>query len=66
MYVPLKLQGVDTELIRLPEESHGLGRGGRPDRRIERLRHISCWFDKYVKKYVCPRFSCAPDGEYAE
>ncbi|MCH7472550.1 S9 family peptidase [bacterium] len=49
VYVQLKLQGVDTEFVRFPEESHGLSRGGRTDRRIERLERISGWFDKYLK-----------------
>ncbi len=47
-YVALKLQGVETEMVRFPEESHGLSRGGRTDRRIERLNHIRGWFDKYM------------------
>ncbi|MCB1216185.1 S9 family peptidase [bacterium] len=50
VYVQLKLQGVETEFVRFPEESHGLSRGGRTDRRIERLERISGWFDRYLKK----------------
>ncbi|MEP0814623.1 MAG: S9 family peptidase [bacterium] len=47
-YVALKLAGVPTQMIRFPEESHGMSRGGRTDRRIERLKAISGWFDKYL------------------
>jgi len=49
VYVQLKLQGVETEFVRFPEEGHELSRSGRTDRRIERLKHISGWFDKYLK-----------------
>ena len=50
MYVALKKLGVDTELVLFPEESHGLSRGGRTDRRVARLKHILRWFDKYLKE----------------
>ncbi|MCB0210199.1 MAG: S9 family peptidase, partial [Anaerolineae bacterium] len=49
IFVALKTLGVDTELVRFPDESHGLSRGGRADRRIARLNHILRWFDKYLK-----------------
>jgi dipeptidyl aminopeptidase/acylaminoacyl peptidase len=48
-YVALKVAGVDTEMVRFPEEPHGLSRTGRTDRRIQRLRHILRWFDRYLK-----------------
>ena len=48
-YVALKTQGIDTELVRFPNEPHGLSRAGRTDRRIVRLNHIKRWFDKYLK-----------------
>lgn len=48
-FVALKYQGVDSELVLFPNEPHGLSRGGRTDRRIERLNHILRWFDKYLK-----------------
>ncbi len=48
-FVALKKLGVDTEMVRFPEEPHGLSRVGRTDRRIQRLRHILRWFDKYLK-----------------
>ncbi len=48
VYVALKRLGVDTEFVRFPEESHGLSRGGRTDRRIARLGHMLRWFDRYL------------------
>ncbi len=49
IYVALKLMGVDTEMVRFPDEPHGLSRTGRTDRRIVRLNHILRWFDRYLK-----------------
>jgi len=43
-----RLSKVETELIRFPEESHGLSRSGRPDRRVERLERIVGWFDRFL------------------
>lgn len=50
VFVALKKLGVDTELILFPEESHGLSRAGRTDRRIERLSHMLRWFATYLKE----------------
>ncbi len=50
LFVALKVLGVDTEMIRFPDEPHGLSRMGRTDRRVARLHHILRWFDKYLKK----------------
>jgi len=49
IFVALKKLGIDTEMVRFPDEPHGLSRGGRTDRRIERLNHIRRWFDRYLK-----------------
>jgi len=49
VFVALKKLGVDTEMVRFPDEPHGLSRAGRTDRRIERLNHILRWFDRYLK-----------------
>ena len=49
VFVALKTLGVDTEMVRFPDESHDLSRGGRTDRRIVRLGHILRWFDRYLK-----------------
>jgi dipeptidyl aminopeptidase/acylaminoacyl peptidase len=49
VFVALQRLGVVSEMVRFPEESHGLSRGGRTDRRITRLGHILRWFDTYLK-----------------
>lgn len=48
VFVALKKQGIPTEFIVFPDESHGLSRGGRTDRRMARLNHIIQWFDRYL------------------
>ena len=47
LYAPLKYMEKDVQLVRFPESSHGLSRGGRPDRRIKRLDLILEWFDAH-------------------
>lgn len=49
VFVALKKLGVDSEMVRFPDEFHGLSRTGRTDRRIVRLYHIRRWFDKYLQ-----------------
>ena len=44
----LRLLGKTVELVRFPEESHDLSRGGRPDRRVERLRRIVAWYERFL------------------
>ncbi len=48
-YSVLKFKGIDTELIAFPDESHGLSRAGRTDRRIARLEHMARWFNTYLQ-----------------
>jgi len=50
LFVALKVRGRTVEFLRFPEESHGLSRGGRPDRRVVRLEAYKDWFNKYLKK----------------
>lgn len=49
VFTALRRLGVDTEFILFPDESHGLSRIGRTDRRIQRLQHMLRWFDTYLK-----------------
>jgi dipeptidyl aminopeptidase/acylaminoacyl peptidase len=48
MFVALKMLGRETELVRFPNESHGLSRMGKPAHRIERLNAILGWFENYL------------------
>ena len=49
VFAALRRQGIDAEMVLFPEESHGLSRNGRTDRRVQRLQHMLRWFDKYLK-----------------
>jgi dipeptidyl aminopeptidase/acylaminoacyl peptidase len=49
VFLALKELGVDTEMVLFPDESHGLSRMGRTDRRVVRLNHMLRWFEKYLK-----------------
>jgi dipeptidyl aminopeptidase/acylaminoacyl peptidase len=50
LFLALRRLGVETEMVIFPEESHGLSRGGRTDRRIARLGQIQRWFDRHLKE----------------
>ncbi len=50
VFVALRRLNVDAELVLFPEESHGLSRNGRTDRRIARLNHMLRWFETYLKE----------------
>jgi dipeptidyl aminopeptidase/acylaminoacyl peptidase len=50
MFTKLKVLGKTVELVRFPEEFHGLSRHGRPDRRVARLEWILKWFRRYMKR----------------
>jgi dipeptidyl aminopeptidase/acylaminoacyl peptidase len=49
LFVSLKKLKRKVEMVRFPEEPHGLSRCGRPDRRMARLDWIVKWFDRYLK-----------------
>jgi dipeptidyl aminopeptidase/acylaminoacyl peptidase len=48
LYETLLRAGTTTALCLYPEESHGMSRGGRLDRRKERLRQSTAWFRRYL------------------
>jgi len=50
MFVKLKVLKKKIEMVRFPEEPHGLSRHGRPDRRISRLEWIEKWFNRYLRR----------------
>jgi dipeptidyl aminopeptidase/acylaminoacyl peptidase len=55
LFGALRLLGKPVEMIRFPEESHDLSRNGRPDRRVERLRRIAGWFQRFLGTGSLPR-----------
>lgn len=48
MFRALKYMKIDTVMVRFPGETHELSRSGKPSHRVERLRHLVGWFDKYI------------------
>src|SRR5438874_3723961 len=61
MFGAMRLLGKTVELVRFPEESHDLSRNGRPDRRVERLRRIGGWFERFLGTAAADR--PAPEEE---
>jgi dipeptidyl aminopeptidase/acylaminoacyl peptidase len=47
MFRALKYLNKTAVMVRFPGETHELSRSGKPVHRVERLRHIVAWFDKY-------------------
>jgi dipeptidyl aminopeptidase/acylaminoacyl peptidase len=48
MFRALKYLKKPVVMVRFPGESHDLSRQGKPWHRVERLRHLVAWFDKYL------------------
>jgi len=49
LWAALKSKGVPVEFLRYPGEPHGMSRGGRPDRRVDRLERIVVWFERWLR-----------------
>jgi dipeptidyl aminopeptidase/acylaminoacyl peptidase len=47
-YQALKLQGVDTAMVRIPGASHGIT--ARPSNLMNKVAYIQWWFDKHAEK----------------
>jgi dipeptidyl aminopeptidase/acylaminoacyl peptidase len=48
LFAALKYMEREVLFVRFEGQSHGLSRGGHPHSRLERLRHIRAWFEKYL------------------
>jgi dipeptidyl aminopeptidase/acylaminoacyl peptidase len=48
LWAALKYKGVPCEFLRYPQEPHGMSRGGRPDRRLDRMDRIVKWFRRWL------------------
>ncbi len=49
LFAALRYLDREVQFVRFEGQSHGLSRGGHPKLRLERLRLILGWFDKYLK-----------------
>jgi dipeptidyl aminopeptidase/acylaminoacyl peptidase len=47
-YQALKLLGVESVLVRVPDEPHGIA--VRPSHHMSKIHHIISWFDQHRKK----------------
>lgn len=48
LFVTLKHLRKKVKFVRFPGANHELSRGGHPELRVERLNHITRWFEKYL------------------
>jgi dipeptidyl aminopeptidase/acylaminoacyl peptidase len=48
LFVALKRAGVDTEMVRFPDEGHELSRSGAPKHRVERFEVVLDWHGRYL------------------
>ena len=53
-YRILKKHGVETRLVRYPDEGHELSRSGQPGHVVDRLERIVRWFDGYSDYHDVP------------
>jgi dipeptidyl aminopeptidase/acylaminoacyl peptidase len=47
-YAALKLLNIETVLVRVPEEPHGINR--RPSHHIAKMLYVAGWFDQHKSK----------------
>jgi dipeptidyl aminopeptidase/acylaminoacyl peptidase len=57
MFRALKYLKKPVVMVRFPEETHELSRSGKPRHRVDRLRHIVNWFEKYLKDKDVPGYA---------
>jgi dipeptidyl aminopeptidase/acylaminoacyl peptidase len=48
MFRALQYRRIPSVMVRFPRENHELSRGGEPWHRVERLRHIVSWMDRWL------------------
>ena len=63
-YQALKLRGVDTALVRIPEASHGIAE--RPSQLVTKVQYILAWFERYRKESRNQEMATPPPGSPAE
>lgn len=60
-YTALRKQGVETELLIFPGETHELSRSGSPWHRRQRFEHILRWWSRYLPTAANPAADPAAD-----
>ncbi len=60
LFRALKYRKIPTVMVRFPNEGHELSRSGGPWHRIERLQHITGWFDKWLLGVPKPEYEVTP------
>jgi dipeptidyl aminopeptidase/acylaminoacyl peptidase/tetratricopeptide (TPR) repeat protein len=63
MFRALKYLKKPVVMVRFPGEPHDFSRTGRPWHRVERLRHILAWFDKYLMGAKIDAYGVGPAPE---
>lgn len=48
-FIALRKLGKEAVFLRFQDESHTMGSSGRPRPRVERLKRLAAWFDKYLR-----------------
>jgi dipeptidyl aminopeptidase/acylaminoacyl peptidase len=56
MFRALKFLKKPVVMVRFPGEPHELSRSGKPCHRVEGLKHIINWFDKYLLGKSMPQY----------
>lgn len=49
LFIALKYKKKETKFVRFPKADHNLSRSGKPNLRVERLRHLTEWFEDRLK-----------------
>jgi dipeptidyl aminopeptidase/acylaminoacyl peptidase len=49
LFAAMKLMNKTVEMVRWPREGHELSRSGEPRHRVERIKRIVEWFEKYIR-----------------
>ena len=61
LFRALKYRKIPTVMVRFPNENHELSRSGQPWHRVERLRHIVGWFDKWMTGASKPEYEVSSE-----
>ncbi|MGH2402857.1 MAG: S9 family peptidase [bacterium] len=60
-YMALRKLGKEAEFLRFLDSSHQMSSNGRPKPRVERLRRLVAWFDRYLQPAAVPAASVPGD-----